>query len=188
MSGKHFAEAAAGQFGDGRDGFGMAQQALGRENDQRLAHAAPVRAAVHLAAQQVEILGRRGAVGHLHIVAGAQHQEALDARAGVLRPLAFEAVRQQQHQAAGLAPFGFGAGDELVDHDLRAVGEIAELRFPQHQRQRIGHAVAELETQHGVFAQRTVEDLEARLVRRDVLQRRVLLAVFRIHRRPGGAG
>ena len=62
-------------------------------------------------------------------------QEALDARAGMLGTLAFVAVRQQQHQAAGLAPLGFGAGDELVDHDLRAVGEVAELRLPQHQRQ-----------------------------------------------------
>ena len=67
----------------------------------------------------------------------------------MLRPLPLVAVRQQQHQPAGLAPLGFGAGDELVDHDLRAVGEIAELRLPQHQRQRIGHAVAELESHHG---------------------------------------
>ena len=98
----------------------------------------------------------------------------------MLRPLPFVAVRQQQHQAAGLPPLRFGAGDELVDHDLRAVGEIAELRFPQHQRQRIGHAVAELEAQHGVLAQRAVEDFEARLVGRDVLQRNVALAGFGI--------
>jgi hypothetical protein len=32
------------------------------------------------------------------------------------------------------------AGDVLVDHDLRAIGEIAELRFPQHQR--LGSALA----------------------------------------------
>ena len=143
----------------------MAQQALGREDHQRLAHAAPVAAAVHLAPQQVEILRRRGAVGHLHVVLGAQREEALDARAGMLRPLPFVAVRQQQHQAARLAPLRFRAGDELVDHDLRAVGEIAELRLPHHQRQRIGHAVAELEAQHGVLAERAVEDVEARLVR-----------------------
>ena len=30
--------------------------------------------------------------------------------------------------------FIFARGDELVDDDLRAIGEIAELRFPQDQR------------------------------------------------------
>ena len=49
---------------------------------------------------------------------------------------------------------------ELVDDDLRAVDEIAELRFPHHQRQRIGHAIAELKAHHGEFAQRAVKDLE----------------------------
>jgi hypothetical protein len=91
---QHLAEAAAGQIGNGGNRLGVTQQALRREDDQRLAHAAPVRAAVHLTAQQVEILGRRGAIGDLHIVAGAKHQEALDARAGMLRPLPFEAMRQ----------------------------------------------------------------------------------------------
>ena len=128
----------------------------------------------------MEILGGRGAVDRLYVVAGAQYQKALDARARVLRALALEAVRQQQHQAAGLAPFRFGAGDELVDHDLRAVDEIAELRLPHHQRERIGHAIAELEAQHGVLAQRAVEDVEAGLVRRDMLQRSIFLAVFGI--------
>ena len=72
------------------------------------------------------------------------------------------------------------AGNELVDHDLRAVGEIAELRFPDHQRQRVGHAVAEFEAQHGVLAERAVEDVEAGLVGRDVLQGNVALAGFGI--------
>jgi hypothetical protein len=48
------------------------QQALGREDHQRLAHAATVGAAVHLPAQQVEILRRRGAVADLHVVLGAE--------------------------------------------------------------------------------------------------------------------
>jgi hypothetical protein len=39
-------------------------------------------------------------------------------------------VRQQHHETAHLAPLLLAGGDELVDHDLRAVGEIAELRFP----------------------------------------------------------
>ncbi len=65
----------------------------------------------------------------------------------------------------GWPHFGLRARNELVDQNLGAVGEVAELRFPQHQRQRVGHAVAEFEAQHGVFAERAVEDFEARLVR-----------------------
>ena len=37
-------------------------------------------------------------------------------------------------EAAALAPLVGGGDDELVDHDLRAVGEVAELRFPAHER------------------------------------------------------
>ena len=44
--------------------------------------------------------------------------------------------------------------------DLRAVGEVAELRLPQHQRVRIGQAVAVFEAQHGGFRQQRVDDLE----------------------------
>ena len=79
------------------------------KNHERLADAAPVRAAAHLPPQQVEILRGSGAVGDLHVVFGAQREEALDAGARVLGPLALKAVRQQQHQAAGLAPLRFGA-------------------------------------------------------------------------------
>ena len=61
-------------------------------------------------------------------------QIALDARAGVLRALAFVSVRQQHHNAGEQSPLVFARGDELVDDDLRAVGEVAELRLPQHQR------------------------------------------------------
>jgi hypothetical protein len=43
-------------------------------------------------------------------------------------------VGQQQHEAALLAPLVLGGGDELVDDDLAAVDEVAELRLPQHQR------------------------------------------------------
>ena len=96
----------------------------------------------------------------------------------MLRTAAFLAVRQQHHDAAGLAPFGFRRGNELIDDDLRAVGEIAVLRFPQHQRERIGHAVAEFETDDAVLAQRAVVDLEARLARSQMLQRRVDAAGF----------
>ena len=114
------------------------------------------------------------------IVLGAEQQEALHAGARMLRTLAFITVRQQHDQPAGLAPLLLGRGDELIDHDLRAVGEIAELRFPQRQRLRIGDAVAVLETEHAEFAERTVVDVERRLIFRHVLQRNIALAVFEI--------
>ena len=123
------------------------QQRLGRHQDQRLAEIAP-----HLAPQDVEIIGRRGAIGDLEIVLGAQLQIALEPRRAVLRPLPFEAVRKQHHQAAGAQPLGFARGDELVDDGLRAVGEIAELRFPQHQRLRVGERIAIFEAEHAEFA------------------------------------
>ena len=60
--------------------------------------------AAHLAAQQVEVLGRGGGVGHLDVVLGAGRQEPLDARRGVLRALPLVAVGQEQHEAVGLVP------------------------------------------------------------------------------------
>ena len=62
---------------------------------------------------------------------------------------------------------------ELVDDDLRAVGEIAELRLPDHQRLRVGEAVAVFEADHRGFRQRAVDDLERRLALADVVDRDV---------------
>ena len=109
-------------------------------------------------------------LAHLHVVLGAQREEALDARAGVLRPLPFEAVRQQHHQAAGLAPL---RSPQEMNWSIMICAPLAKspnCASQIDQRQRIGHAVAELEAQHGVLAERAVEDVEARLVGRDVLQ------------------
>ena len=88
-------------------------------------------------------------------------QEALDARRRVLRALALEAVRQQQHQTVRLAPLVFGRDDVLVDDDLRAVDEVAELRFPHHQRLVVGVGVAVLEAERGVLAEQAVVDPES---------------------------
>ena len=157
----------------GRKRVGMAQHALGREDDERLAPGAQ-----RLAAQQVEILrGGRG-LADLDVVARGELQVALDAGAGVLRALAFVAVRQQQHEAAEQAPLVFAGGDELIDDDLRAVGEVAELRFPQHQGFRVVAAVAVLEAEHAGFGEDRVVDAEARLVRGEVVQRNPALLVF----------
>src|SRR5438045_1424107 len=59
-----------------------------------------------LAAQDVEILGGAGAVGDPQVVFRRHLQEALNARAGVLRPLTLVAVRKQHHECRVLLPFG----------------------------------------------------------------------------------
>ena len=114
-----------------RHGFLVPQQALRAHHDQR-----PPERAQHLPPQQVVDLRRRRRHAHLHVVLGAQLQVALRARRRMLGPLAFVAVRQQQHETADAAPLHFARRDELVDHHLRAVGEVAELRLPDHEAQR----------------------------------------------------
>ena len=64
---------------------------------------------------------------------------------------------------------------ELVDDDLRAVREIAELRLPDHQGLRVGEAVAVFEADHRRLRQRAVDDLERRLALADVVDRDVAL-------------
>ena len=89
----------------------------------------------------------------------------------MFRPLAFVAVRQQAHEAGHAQPFAFTRADELVEHDLRAVGEIAELRFPQGQRVGFGQRVAVFEPKHRVFRQHGVDDFVLRLTFADVVER-----------------
>jgi len=98
----------------------------------------------------------------------------------MLRPLAFITVWQEHDQSAHLAPLLLGRGNELIDNDLSAVREIAELRFPERQGLRIGNAVSVFESEHAEFAERTVVDVERRLVFRHVLQRNITMAVFEI--------
>ncbi len=52
----------------------------------------------------------------------------------MLRAGAFIAVRQEQRETAEALPLRFARADELVDDDLGAVGEVAVLAFPDHQR------------------------------------------------------
>ena len=134
----------------------MAQQALRREDDERLLDGL---AALARSRWKYEA----GVVGlaTCMLSSARELQEALDARARVLRPLPLVAVRQQQHEAARLAPLRLGAGEELVDDHLRAVHEVAELRLPQHERAVLGHRVAVLEAQHRGLGEERVVDLEA---------------------------
>ena len=132
-------------------------------------------AALDLAPQQVEVLRRRGGVDDLHVLLGGEQQPALDARARMLRPLALEAVGQQDDEAAQPVPLVLGAGDELVDDHLGRVDEIAELSLPEHESVRVVQTEAVLEAEHAGLRQRAVEDLDRFLVLGDVHQRPVVL-------------
>ena len=76
----------------GRERALVAQQALGREHDQR-----PELLDQRLAPQQVEVLGRRGDVRDADVALGGERQEALLARARVLR------ARRPRSRAAAAA-------------------------------------------------------------------------------------
>src|SRR3954453_19521933 len=71
------------EFVEPRDGALVAQQALRRHQDQRLPDLA-----LELAAQDMEVVRRRRAVGALHIVLAPHLQEALEPRGGMLRAAA----------------------------------------------------------------------------------------------------
>ena len=98
------------------------------------------------------------------IVVRGELEEALHARAGVLRALAIVAVRKEHDDAGEQTPLGFAGGDELVDDDLRAVDEVAELGLPEHQRFRVVAGVAVLEAEGRGLGEQRVVDLEAGLV------------------------
>ena len=149
----------------------VAQQALRRHHDQRLAQAAH-----HLPSEHVEHLRRRRRDADLVVHLGRELQEALEARGTVLRPLALVAVRQEQGHSRHPLPLRLAGGDELVDDDLGSVGEVAELALPDDQRGRIGGGVAELEAHHRLLRQDRVDDGEASLLRVQVGERHVALA------------
>ncbi len=124
----------------------------------------------------MEVLSRRGWIRDDHVAFGAQLEEPLQPRARVLRPLSLVAVRQQQHETGVLSPLRAIRGDELVDDRLGDVGEVAELRLPQHQLARRRRAEPVLESHHRRLGQRAVVDLEGRFGLRQLRQRRVGLA------------
>jgi len=122
------------------------QQRLRRHDHQGLAEFP-----AHLTTQDVEIIGGGGAVDHLQIVFGAQLQEALKAGRGVLGALALIAVGQEHDQAAHPQPLAFARRNELVDHHLGAIGEVAELAFPEGQGLGIGQGEAVFKAQDRLF-------------------------------------
>ncbi len=132
-----------------------------REDDERLAPQA-----ARLAAQQVEVLRGRGGLANVHVAFGGELHEALNARAGMLRALAFVAVGEKKDQSGGKTPLVFAGADELVDDDLRAVDEVAELGFPEHEAFGIVARKAVFEAEASGFRERRIVDFAEGLVGR----------------------
>src|SRR5262245_11393158 len=170
-----FEEAAGGQLLQWRGRGLEAQHALGRQQHERLA-----KVALHLTTQNVEVLRRRRGIADLEVILGAQLQIAFEASAGVVRALPLVAVRQQHHQTAIAFPLRLARGNELVDDDLGAVGEVAKLGLPQHQRLWSVQRVAEFEAKDRRFRKQTIVDLERRLFRPQRVQWRERLAGARV--------
>src|SRR2546423_1361574 len=112
---------------DAGGSVGMPQHAFGREDHERLAPRS-----AYLPAQQMKILRGGGGLANLHVLLAGKLHEALNARAGMLGSLALETVRQKKDDAGRKIPLVFTGADELIDDDLRAVDEVAELRLPQN--------------------------------------------------------
>src|SRR6266403_1446686 len=105
----HGPEPALRQLLERRDAELVAEQALRGHQHERLPEGP-----MHLAAEDVEVLRRRGQVADLHVVLRAELEEALTARARVLGALALVAVREEQHEPAHALPLRLRAGEELV--------------------------------------------------------------------------
>ncbi len=84
----------------------------------------------------------------------------------MVRALPFVAVRQQQNQRRRQSPLGAARGEELVEHHLRAVDEVAVLAFPHDEAARLLDVVAEFEADGRVLGERAVVNLERRPARR----------------------
>src|SRR5579875_949104 len=129
----------------------MAQHAFGRKHDQRLAPSAQ-----RLPPQQMEILRGGGRLADLDIVACRKLQKTLDATARMFRSLSLVSVRQKHHQSRQQIPLIFAGDDKLIDHDLRAISEVAELRLPKDEGFRIVAAESVFESKHARFGERRI--------------------------------
>ena len=99
----------------------------------------------------MEHLCRRGRNTDLNILLGTQLQIALEPGRRVFRSLPLHTMRQKHDQATQAVPFLFTRTDELVDDNLGIVGEITELRLPDHQCIRVGRCIAVLKGQYRLF-------------------------------------
>ena len=149
----------------------MPQQALRCHHDQRQRIG---RQQQGLASQHVEVLRGGGAVDDANVGVGGGVQKAFEPGARMIGALAFVAMRQQQHQRRRHAPLRAARRQVLIQDDLRAVDEVAVLRFPHHQPAGFLQVVAEFEAHTCVLGQRAVANLERRGGQLQLLQRHML--------------
>ena len=94
---------------------------------------------------------------------GRRLEEALGACARVLGSLAFVAVRQQEHERRLQSPLRASRRHELVEDDLRAVDEVAVLRFPDDEALAAPGCCSRTRSRRRrALAERAVVDLERR--------------------------
>src|SRR5579871_913103 len=93
----------------------------------------------------------------------------------MLRTLPLVAVRQEQNESSRKSPLVFAGAQELVDDDLRAVDEVAELRFPQDERLGIVAAESVFEAKTRGFGERRVVDLAKSLFAREVREGQIIV-------------
>ena len=137
----------------------VTEKSLGEEGDQGLAELT-----VHLATENVEVVGGSGAVGDLHVavlvltveglgagedtrVLVTELQEALHTSRGVLRTLTIVTVGHGHDKTGTLEPLDLTGSDELVNDTLGVVGEITELGLPHDEGIGRGQRVTILESE-----------------------------------------
>lgn len=168
----------------------VAQKRLGEEDNKRLAELA-----VHLAAQNVEQVGRGRHVGDLHVailvlalklilcgedsgVLIRELQVALNAARRVLRTLSVITVRKRHNKTSALHPLDLTRGNKLVDDALSVVGKVTELSLPHNKSVRRRQGVTILEAESTKFAQGRVRDNKLALVLANMLERGVRFLVL----------
>ena len=129
--------AAGGQVVEGGLALRQAEERLWRHDDQRLAEGQR-----DLSPQDVEVGGRPRAIGHDHVgvrelldgelvlqrrevlgVVGAQLQEPLRSRRGVLRPHPFHAMGQEHHEDHWVCSCGGSGGGSGLRYFTMGEGE-----------------------------------------------------------------
>jgi hypothetical protein len=112
----------------------------------------------------VEIRRGGGRAGDRHVALSGELQETLDSSGRVVGTLTFVTVRKQQDKTGVLTPLLFRRRDEFVDDRLRAVCEVTELRFPQHESIGVSDRIPVFESHRTEFGKKRVVDPETSLV------------------------
>ena len=111
----------------------------------------------------MEILRWSRHITDLNIVFRTRLKKAFKAGRRVFGPLAFVAMGEEHYQTAQTPPFGFAAGNELVNNDLCPVDEVAELRLPDTEHLWVVEGVTVIEAEYRCLRKQRVMHAELRL-------------------------